>query len=785
MSRSVPVPSIIPQYASLTAGEAITAGDLVTYEPATNTAFYADDTGLRPIWRPSPLVGYQTVAATVAENTSIINSSIPVQCATLSNGNIVIVYNTGTVIYFKIYNSSGTQVVAQTVGASLTSGGYDGLYGPSVAALSGGGFVIGRAEIDTEAAQQDIARITGFSNTGASLFSEISINSGVLWDGSTRPVCKVCATGTGFAVAYNSSAITLFSALYTSAGVRVGSLNSRNAYNFNGFYNQLQICPYGSGGYAVGSTGNTVNYTYIAFNSSSASQGTVTPISSLSNSYSGVAALANNGTNTVVAMNGPVNGSSLYYANNIQLESSGVASSTLYYRRAFDIAALTGGTFLGAYIHTTNGLTICWASSTGVGSTSNKAVIDSGATNSGNAVSVVALSNGNAGIIVTNTVTAGIELYQVTSSGSLVGRSNVATGVANLGNNAWGCNVTTGTYNGVFITWMGTVSQYPTFAVNLSTTFNVRYPYGVATASAASSATVGVQTVGAATTRLSFTTQTINSSLNNGNIVSLAGTQASMTGLTPINTRSSQQPSGVFGIGNIQFIHSTMQFTVPAKNIRVRVWGGGGGASNGGTSSFGSYVSATGGTGYSGTPSGGTGSGGDINTTGGAGLSQSYSGGGGAANYFGNGNITSGMGGGGFGGNGLTGTGGILGTTNSSAQSGVSNIGNPYASIDFIGTGPGGGSGSSTFTPGANGVNGGGGGGTGSGSSLPGDGGFPGGAGGFGQNSSNGISGGGFSLKVISDLTVGATVAVTVGTGGVATAGAAGAGGNGLVIVEW
>ncbi len=223
-------------------------------------------------------------------------------------------------------------------------------------------------------------------------------------------------------------------------------------------------------------------------------------------------------------------------------------------------------------------------------------------------------------------------------------------------------------------------------------------------------------------------------------------------------------PSGVFGSGNVKFITASETFTVPADvfKVRARCFGGGGSgnASNSGggggfslkvcdvtpaqqiavtvgnsqgTSSFGAFCSATGGT------SGGIGmgTGGDINTNGGypSANSPERSGGGGVANYFGNGG-NGGAQGGSPGFSGTSGGGGSSSGSNSTPPggSGISGNGgsqqqspggqwNGTSGIDFIGTG-GGGSGSS-YNAGASqpGANGGGGGGS------QGSGGFPGGGG--------------------------------------------------------
>lgn len=247
----------------------------------------------------------------------------------------------------------------------------------------------------------------------------------------------------------------------------------------------------------------------------------------------------------------------------------------------------------------------------------------------------------------------------------------------------------------------------------------------------------------------------------------------------PIQSQAYNPITGVFGTGQIQVFGVSGTWTVPAGigKVRVRMWGAGGSAGYGGntyaggggggfsikaiydlsgvtsvavtvapvatsstgsttlfagTSSFGSYVSATGGaycTPTTGINVGGSGVGGDINTTGGSGvggITVNNGGGGGSASLFGNGGNgannnffttpSTGGAGGGFGtatlaspnpgGNGFNSVGGnnIIQTAGCFITMPTSGQSQQF-SIDFIGCGGGG-----SFQQ--SGVNGGGGGAT-------------------------------------------------------------------------
>lgn len=206
----------------------------------------------------------------------------------------------------------------------------------------------------------------------------------------------------------------------------------------------------------------------------------------------------------------------------------------------------------------------------------------------------------------------------------------------------------------------------------------------------------------------------------------------------PITSQIYNPITGVFGGGNVQFYTRTGVWNVPpgVGKVRARMWGAGGTAGGGfsmitvysltgitsipvivgaalssgssqfvsGTSSFGSYASATGGAASGGANYGGYGIGGDINNDGG------FGGGGGSASLIGNGGSTSYANSGGAGSGSVTGSsaggtgflspGGFHTTTAGTTASSPAGLSAPF-SIDFIGTGGG--------MPTGQGINGGGG----------------------------------------------------------------------------
>lgn len=223
-----------------------------------------------------------------------------------------------------------------------------------------------------------------------------------------------------------------------------------------------------------------------------------------------------------------------------------------------------------------------------------------------------------------------------------------------------------------------------------------------------------------------------------GGTVAVAGGAAGVSGAAS----ASNPVTGVFGSGQVKWFFKNGSFVVPADvtSVRVRLWGGGGRAGGGfaiktitgltpgasiavtvgsagddstagGTSSFGTHVSATGGaSSSSNADAGGIGIGGDFNSQGGLGRTNA---GGGAAGIFGNGgdggsssngfNGNAGGGSGGnasVGGNGVSGKGGAVPGAAGADTNGDIGI---VTSLDFIATGGGG-------AKDGNGANGGGGG---------------------------------------------------------------------------
>lgn len=256
----------------------------------------------------------------------------------------------------------------------------------------------------------------------------------------------------------------------------------------------------------------------------------------------------------------------------------------------------------------------------------------------------------------------------------------------------------------------------------------------------------------------------------------------SLAGAPGLNNGAAPSPSnpitGIYGSGMVRFFTTTTAFIVPpgCTRLRVRGWSPGGGSANGGTVSFGSYVSATGGqagtVGVSG--AGGVATGGDINFDGSAG--DNLGNGGGAPSV---------MGPGGPGPRGGAGAGdehGFTGAKFDATQSGYGGTGSNQIGIshilDFIATGAGGHNGSniSGTARGGDGANGGGGGGS-TVNGGGGRGGFPGGGAGNGASIKAGGSGA-FFLKEITGLTPGDSITVTIPAASLEA-------GGGLIVAEW
>lgn len=210
--------------------------------------------------------------------------------------------------------------------------------------------------------------------------------------------------------------------------------------------------------------------------------------------------------------------------------------------------------------------------------------------------------------------------------------------------------------------------------------------------------------------------------------------------------------TGVFGSGRVKFFTETASFVVPSDRVRVRIFGGtlDGGGSTGGSygASFGMKVVAglvVGSTITVTVPALGSGiasfgphmsvdgtsrvvTGADVSYQGGAPGTGTSGGGGGSANVFGSGATAgnSGLSGGGgssgsAGGSGLTGCGGAAG--NAGPAGSATNL-LDGVSLDYLGTGAGGGAALGANSYGGSGFNGGGAGGGANGSGAPG---FPGG----------------------------------------------------------
>lgn len=218
MSRSV-TSSSTNQFRTVTSSVGFSAGDYVYLTPsgygrvadnATGTSTFQSETYPALIYKPSTT---QNVAG-LSFDVTIGGANYGENVAKLNNGNIVIVYfsptgplSTTSPVYFKIVNSSGTTVVAETQ-VNPTNAGASG-FSATVTELGNGGFAVAW----TGATNTIYARV--YNSSGVATSSEVSIGT---FSTSYRQFMMAGRSDGSFVIAYANASNQPSYAVISSTG---------------------------------------------------------------------------------------------------------------------------------------------------------------------------------------------------------------------------------------------------------------------------------------------------------------------------------------------------------------------------------------------------------------------------------------------------------------------------------------------------------------------------------------------------------------------------------------
>lgn len=219
MSRSV-TSSSTNQFRTVASSVGFSSGDYV-YLTANGYGRIPDgtvgsatfpNTFTAPTYRPNATGGQSALQFDAIEGGASFSSNV----AKLSNGNIVMVYFKGASetattapIYFKVVDSSGATIIAETQASSTNLGGPTGQFGAAVCGLANGGFAIAF----TSSTNALIVR--AFDSSGVATSSEISIAT---LSTAYRKVAIKGRSDSSFIVAYAASTNQPSYSVYSSTG---------------------------------------------------------------------------------------------------------------------------------------------------------------------------------------------------------------------------------------------------------------------------------------------------------------------------------------------------------------------------------------------------------------------------------------------------------------------------------------------------------------------------------------------------------------------------------------
>lgn len=490
-------------FTNLTAGEAISQGDVVTLGTDGNAYYAADPYYLANIVRPMSSAAQTDVilnaspispSSAPSVNNGTSASSLPWQTytgAALSNGNYVVAWQLSATPYsfqFAIFNSSGVQqgnVVTLTSPAGTNTTNCCS----SIAPLTGGGFAVAMctntapwlqyavydnngnvvkalATVNaTISAANGMVQAIPLSNGGFTLLYSALTNNLIgfaVYDlngnntaaftnlsaagsGYIQGAAFTAAQGGGFVVAYSTANNGTQVAKYTNAGVLVGSAVATSGSNYG--YSNVAVLT--GGGWAVAAVTSTTTTTVSVFNSSGTLVKSTAGPAVTGNVFPGIVGLSN-GDLAVVTPSAASGSGLIYY--------SGTTGNKTYAASGFTApAAILPPAILPTK---TGGVQLVYQSYMGVFDSNANLLSKSTAT-------PAAYSSTGTGVPV---------LFAITNS--IKASADAAIFAVVVGTTL--CIAQIVQYMGAFI------------------------PIGIATAAAAAGGTVKVQVLGAAQTRINF-----------------------------------------------------------------------------------------------------------------------------------------------------------------------------------------------------------------------------------------------------------------------------------------
>lgn len=555
--------SAAPITASFTSNDSISVGDVVTLGVDGNAYWVADPSlGVTQVSAARPAFLSSTAYSTLVSNATIAtgglgsnaaNTCISISSAVLTNGNIVVAWmnSAATAVFFAIYNPNG--VLQGSVTTVASSGLNTGNPGCSVAALSGGGFVVTWLSLVSANYYPSFAIYT---NSGSVTTAATSTGSTYNSTPNYTPVA-IALTGGGFAIVYPGSNSGLFICygVYTATGGTTQTVTPLSV-NCNSPNSQWSACALTTGGFAVAFNNASTTVYLQFFTSAGATSGARQTVVTTGSTVPFVLIASLTGGNVVVVTGNATATYGIYayvYNTSGTLQGSGVALDT---SSSAPFATYGSGSLNWAVAALSNGnAQVVWASlGTGISTFNNTTIKTAQVTSAGALVSgsktTLLASGGNTALAIAPTADGGSLAFYSSSTTTLYA-TKLSAASAILGTVTTSITIgATGDIDqyvavssGSATAFAGAISSSSTYPNVLLTYYNgttlARVPIGVAQNAASATQTVTVQLTGVVTARIAPVQPYVcnyNLSPTPGQAISWIGNTVILQGIYPAPT---------------------------------------------------------------------------------------------------------------------------------------------------------------------------------------------------------------------------------------------------------